>query len=46
MRQAIKTKYTLVRYYYTQLSTLSSVGGAFFKPLFFEFPSDAQAYLD
>lgn len=51
MRNAIFTKYTLVRYYYTQLlmTSLSSVSGyrkAMYKPLFFRFPEDPKAYDD
>jgi len=46
MRRGIQTKYHLIRYYYTQLSMLSEQGGAFFKPLFFEFPEEAGAYLN
>ena len=46
MRMAIRTKYNLIRYYYTQLSKSSNEGGAFYKPVFFEFPEDSNAYLD
>ncbi len=40
MKDAIKIKYALVRYYYTELFSLSTKDGegTFFKPLFFEFP--------
>lgn len=34
------TKLSLIRYYYTELTNLSLEGGAFFKPLFMEFPDD------
>uniref|UniRef100_A0A7S3CS22 Alpha-glucosidase n=1 Tax=Strombidium rassoulzadegani TaxID=1082188 RepID=A0A7S3CS22_9SPIT len=44
MKAAIKTKYRMIRYYYTELSMLAAEGGAFYKPLFFEFPADAKAY--
>ena len=47
MRDAILTKYSLLRYYYTQLFLLStdvSTVGTFYKPLFFEFPNEAGAY--
>jgi len=44
MRDAIRLKYTMVPYYYTQLSLLSSDGGTFFKPPFFAFPTDEMAY--
>lgn len=47
MRHAIQTKYSMIRYYYTQLS-LMSMGevGPFYKPLYFEFPNDKNAYLE
>jgi alpha-glucosidase (family GH31 glycosyl hydrolase) len=38
MRRAMRIKYSLIRYYYTELSVLSKEGGVFLKPLFFEFP--------
>lgn len=44
MERAIFIKYDMIRYYYTELSMLSQEGGAFYKPLFFEFPSEAGAY--
>ena len=44
MRNSMRVKYSLVRFYYTQLSLVSANGGAFFKPVFFEFPEDAKAY--
>ena len=41
MKSAIKNKYQLVRYYYSQMMEISLTGsGAFYKPLFFEFPED------
>lgn len=46
MRQAMRTKYSLMNYYYTELSMLHETGGAFYKPVFFEFPDDANAYQD
>lgn len=45
MRSAITTKYSLIKYYYSQFYYLSTYGGApFYKPLFFEFPDDINAY--
>jgi len=46
MRDAIKLKYSLIRYYYTSLFILSTqgTGGTFYKPLFFEFPDDLNAF--
>jgi alpha-glucosidase (family GH31 glycosyl hydrolase) len=47
MTEAIKIKYALIRYYYTQLYDLSLKGsGTFYKPLFFEFPEDPNASQD
>merc|ERR1711957_845821 len=46
MKMAIFNKYNMIRYYYTEMSMLSQVGGTFFKPLFFEFPEDSDATLD
>ena len=44
MREAIKIKYSLIRYYYTNLFDQSINGvGTFYKPLFFEFPEDSTA---
>jgi alpha-glucosidase (family GH31 glycosyl hydrolase) len=44
MRDAIRLKYSLVRYYYTSLFDISTRGtGTFYKPLFFEFPEDPKA---
>ena len=37
-RNAIRTKYSLLRYFYTQMYFSSINGGAFFQPLFFQFP--------
>lgn len=45
MKYAIQTKYELMRYYYTNMMKLSLQGsGTFYKPLFFEFPEDVNAY--
>jgi len=46
IRNAMRTKLHLIRYYYTQLSLVQTQGGAFYKPLFFEFPDEAGAYAD
>ena len=44
MREAIRLKYSLIRYYYTCFQDMSTKGtGTLFKPLFFEFPDDIQA---
>jgi alpha-glucosidase (family GH31 glycosyl hydrolase) len=47
MRNAIKTKYKFIRYYYTQM-TMMQLGmvGTFYKPLYFEFPNDKNAYAE
>ena len=40
-KKAIKLKYSLLRYTYTQLFLISlGIKGAYFKPIFFEFPED------
>jgi len=39
-------KYQLMRYFYTQMWIISENGGAFYKPLFFDFPNDDIAYLN
>ena len=47
MRDAILNKYSFLKYYYTNLFLLSTddaTVGAFYKPLFFEFPNDLNAY--
>jgi len=41
---AIQTKYSLLRYIYTQIFEQSLYGGAAVQPLFFEFPNDPLAY--
>jgi alpha-glucosidase (family GH31 glycosyl hydrolase) len=42
---AIKYKYSLLRYYYSQLFKISlGESGSFFKPLFFNFPNDIYTY--
>ena len=41
---AIKTRYRLSRYLYSQYFDVSLNGGAFFTPLFWYFPDDKQAY--
>jgi alpha-glucosidase (family GH31 glycosyl hydrolase) len=43
MKDAIFTKYSLQKYYYTHLFLLSQdpmTKGTFYKPMFFEFPND------
>ncbi len=44
IKQAMYTKLSLIRYYYTQMSIVQREGGAFYKPLFFEYPNDDGAY--
>mmetsp|Transcript_28241 Transcript_28241/g.42748 ORF Transcript_28241/g.42748 Transcript_28241/m.42748 type:complete len:335 (-) Transcript_28241:203-1207(-) len=44
IQQAIRFRYTLIRFYYTELMRVSREGGTFFKPLFFVFPEDKDAY--
>lgn len=44
IRIAMQTKMALVNYYYTEMSMLHEEGGAFYRPLFFDFPYDDMAY--
>jgi alpha-glucosidase (family GH31 glycosyl hydrolase) len=47
MRDAILTKYSLQRYFYSELfkiSVLNAGVGTIYKPLFFSFPNDQMAY--
>lgn len=37
IRQSMYNKLSLVRYYHSEMLSLSKVGGTFFKPLFFVF---------
>lgn len=47
MVDAIYTKYSLNRYYYSELTDISLNGDhQFFKPLFYAFPEDTNAYLN
>lgn len=46
IRTSIQNRYTLLSYYYSQFWNINENGGSFFKPLFFEFPSDAKSYND
>lgn len=40
IRNSMRTKLALLNYYYTELSAISEEGGAFFRPLFFDYPQD------
>ena len=44
IRTAIKNRYTLIRYFYSQFWAINEYGGSFFKPLFFEFGQDPETY--
>jgi alpha-glucosidase (family GH31 glycosyl hydrolase) len=46
IRNAMQTKLALIPYYYTQMSMIHKDGGAFYRPLFFDFPQDPNAYLN
>mmetsp|Transcript_30773 Transcript_30773/g.30265 ORF Transcript_30773/g.30265 Transcript_30773/m.30265 type:complete len:324 (+) Transcript_30773:586-1557(+) len=46
IRVALRNRYSLIKYFYAKFHDMSTFGGSFFKPLFFEFVSDATAYLD
>jgi alpha-glucosidase (family GH31 glycosyl hydrolase) len=43
IKKAMYTKFHMIRYYYSEMIWLSVDGGAFFKPLFMEFPDDNMA---
>lgn len=42
----MQTKLALINYYYTEISMISEVGGAFYRPMFFDFPNDNLAYVN
>ena len=42
----MKKKLALSNYYYTEMSMISEEGGAFFRPLFFDFHNETEAYLN
>ena len=44
MRNALRWRYALLRYFYTELYINSIEGGTFWRPLFFEFPDDQATY--
>jgi len=46
MRGAIRNRYHLVRYYYTQLYLANQNGGTFYRPVFHEFWNDLNTYRD
>eukprot|EP00826_Nyctotherus_ovalis_P021366 TRINITY_DN1688_c0_g1_i11.p1 TRINITY_DN1688_c0_g1~~TRINITY_DN1688_c0_g1_i11.p1 ORF type:complete len:843 (+),score=232.08 TRINITY_DN1688_c0_g1_i11:71-2599(+) len=43
-RNALRQKYSILRYYYTKLFEVSLHGGTLVKPLFFDYPEDDKAY--
>lgn len=43
IKKAMYTKFHMIRYFYTELTMSSRDGGAFYKPLFFEYPNDVKA---
>eukprot|EP00830_Metopus_es_P015414 TRINITY_DN4440_c0_g3_i2.p1 TRINITY_DN4440_c0_g3~~TRINITY_DN4440_c0_g3_i2.p1 ORF type:complete len:886 (+),score=154.41 TRINITY_DN4440_c0_g3_i2:58-2715(+) len=43
-RNAIRQKYSILRYYYTKLFEVSLYGGSLVRPMFFEFPKDEKVY--
>eukprot|EP00826_Nyctotherus_ovalis_P064102 TRINITY_DN9399_c0_g1_i1.p1 TRINITY_DN9399_c0_g1~~TRINITY_DN9399_c0_g1_i1.p1 ORF type:complete len:600 (-),score=173.57 TRINITY_DN9399_c0_g1_i1:56-1855(-) len=44
-RNAIRQKYSILRYYYTKLFEVSLYGGTLIRPVFFEFPNGNACYL-
>jgi len=45
IRNAMFNKMSMIKYYYSELHHVTHFGGAFFKPLFFDYPNDQSAYL-
>lgn len=46
MSQAIRLKYLMIPYYYTEMYFIHIDGGSLFNSLFHEFPTDPKSYLD
>ena len=47
MRQAIRLKYSIIKYMYTHMFLLSANGGKpFYRPVFFDYPEDIQTIKD
>jgi len=44
IQNAVHNKMSLIRYYYSEMAHVSRNGGAFFKPLFFDYPDNAEVY--
>lgn len=44
LKDAIRRKYTILRYLYTNMMKISAEGGQIYKPVFYEFPEDPMAY--
>lgn len=43
-KKALLLRYSLIRYLYSQIYLMSLNGGTVFKPVFFEFPKDAESF--
>eukprot|EP00826_Nyctotherus_ovalis_P021370 TRINITY_DN1688_c0_g1_i6.p1 TRINITY_DN1688_c0_g1~~TRINITY_DN1688_c0_g1_i6.p1 ORF type:complete len:893 (+),score=129.11 TRINITY_DN1688_c0_g1_i6:234-2912(+) len=43
-RNAVRQKYSILRYYYTKLFEVSLHGGTLVKPLFFDYPENTKIY--
>lgn len=46
IRNAMQIKLSLVPYYYTEMGLVSADGGPVYRPLFFDFPNDPNAYMN
>lgn len=46
MKFAIQTKYSLLKYYHSQMTHVNNNGGPLLRPLFFDFPEDLDSYRD
>lgn len=43
---AIQVRYNYIKYYYSSFQSIEEFGGSFFKPAFFDYPTDPNAYID
>ena len=46
IRMALVNRYNFIKYYYSAFFMMALEGGSFFKPLFYEYPLDMNAYQD
>ncbi len=46
IRTALLQRYSLLRYIYSSFHQIGQQGGAFFKPLYYDYPNDNSTYDD